>query len=260
MFESGEVPISVETRGDVLDHERDEVVARLTKLARMAPRPVRMMRASLLHEQDPALQRPNVAKASIDVDGRIVRAHVAAPEMGQALAALEERLSRLLDELSGRDQAARVETGLPTPGEWRHGDVPTLRPHVFPRPPEERQIMRRKTYAFAPMSVEDAAWELRMLDHDFFLFTNLTSNEENVIYRGGDGVLHLRQLSPPGEAFVDPVVIDADPAPVLDEHDAVKAFDITEGGFLFYVDRDTGRGHVLYRRYDGHYGLISPAI
>ncbi|MBO1414556.1 sigma 54 modulation/S30EA ribosomal C-terminal domain-containing protein, partial [Streptomyces sp. FH025] len=29
--------------------------------------------------------------------------------------------------------------------------------------------------------------------------------------------------------------------------------------FVFYTDTSTGRGNVLYRRYDGHYGLITPA-
>ena len=28
--------------------------------------------------------------------------------------------------------------------------------------------------------------------------------------------------------------------------------------WVFFRDADSGRGHVLYRRYDGHYGLIVP--
>ena len=28
--------------------------------------------------------------------------------------------------------------------------------------------------------------------------------------------------------------------------------------FLFFENAATGRGSVLYRRYDGHYGLIEP--
>lgn len=34
---------------------------------------------------------------------------------------------------------------------------------------------------------------------------------------------------------------------------------ITDDGLVFFRDRRSGRGHVLYRRYDGHYGLIEPA-
>jgi len=28
---------------------------------------------------------------------------------------------------------------------------------------------------------------------------------------------------------------------------------------VFFVEPTTGRGNVVYRRYDGHYGLISPS-
>ena len=31
------------------------------------------------------------------------------------------------------------------------------------------------------------------------------------------------------------------------------------GGEPFFLDAESGRGNVLYRRYDGHSGLITPA-
>ena len=30
--------------------------------------------------------------------------------------------------------------------------------------------------------------------------------------------------------------------------------------FVFFAEPDTSRGQVLYRRFDGHYGLITPAV
>jgi len=254
-----EAPLRLETQGDVSGSAQDEIETKLRRLSRRAPRPVRMLKATLVKHGDPALERPNVAMASIDVDGRVVRAHVAAAGMGQAIEAVEERLSRRLDELAERDQDKRHETGRHAAGEWRHGDLPTLHPDFFPRPIEERRIIRRKSYAMQPISVDEAIWEMRMLDHDFHLFTNAVTGEENVVYRGDDDVLHLRQIAPTGEAFVDPVLIDATPAPTLDEAGAVAMFDEADGPLLFFVDADTGRGTVLYRRYDGHYGLLLPA-
>jgi hypothetical protein len=32
-----------------------------------------------------------------------------------------------------------------------------------------------------------------------------------------------------------------------------------EGGGLFFVNSETGRGNLIYHRYDGHYGFIEPA-
>ncbi|MGZ8692199.1 MAG: sigma 54 modulation/S30EA ribosomal C-terminal domain-containing protein [Gaiellaceae bacterium] len=59
--------------------------------------------------------------------------------------------------------------------------------------------------------------------------------------------------------MVEPVGLDAAPAPLLEIGAAIEAFDIEGGPFLFFVDRARGRGAVLYRRVDGHYGLIAAA-
>jgi sigma 54 modulation/S30EA-like ribosomal protein len=40
---------------------------------------------------------------------------------------------------------------------------------------------------------------------------------------------------------------------------AVERLDATELPYRFFRDAGTHRGAVLYRRYDGHYGLITPA-
>jgi hypothetical protein len=41
--------------------------------------------------------------------------------------------------------------------------------------------------------------------------------------------------------------------------DAARAvLDLSDAPFVFYVDPSDDRGRVLYRRYDGHYGLVEP--
>ena len=49
------------------------------------------------------------------------------------------------------------------------------------------------------------------------------------------------------------------PAPVLDETEARERLELSGEPFVFYRDRDSGRGRVLYLRYDGHYGIIEAA-
>ena len=57
-------------------------------------------------------------------------------------------------------------------------------------------------------------------------------------------------------------MVDAAPvgpvAPVLRLDEAEERLDVGHEPFVFFVDAASGRGHVLYRRYDGHYGLIVP--
>ncbi|MGZ8702064.1 MAG: ribosome hibernation promotion factor [Gaiellaceae bacterium] len=253
------VPVHVTALGQVSERARHAAEEKLAKLARLAPRPVLFARATLVREADPALERPAIAKATMDVGGRIVRAHVAAPEMSEAIDLLVERLRGRLTELTERETVRRREPGIAEPGRWRHGDLPTHRPHYFPRPREERRLVRRKTFSLEPMSVEEAVWEMRMLDHDFHLFANASTGEENVVYVGDDGAIQLKQISCSDGTLVEPVGPDAAPAPLLEIGAAIEAFDIEGGPFLFFVDRARGRGAVLYRRVDGHYGLIAAA-
>ena len=41
--------------------------------------------------------------------------------------------------------------------------------------------------------------------------------------------------------------------------DATGLLDLGAEPFVFFIDYRTGRGNVVYRRYDGHYGLVAPA-
>ena len=46
-------------------------------------------------------------------------------------------------------------------------------------------------------------------------------------------------------------------APTLSESEAKSRLDLTGEPFIFYLDAESGRGRVMYLRYDGHYGVIT---
>ena len=48
-------------------------------------------------------------------------------------------------------------------------------------------------------------------------------------------------------------------APELTLTQAEERLDASGERFVFFVNPDTGRGNVVYLRYDGHYGVITPA-
>ena len=52
---------------------------------------------------------------------------------------------------------------------------------------DEPQIVRNKKFALRPMTEEDAAVQLELLGHNFYVFRNANSNEVNVIYKRADG-------------------------------------------------------------------------
>lgn len=52
---------------------------------------------------------------------------------------------------------------------------------------ETNRIIKVKRFDMKPMSPDEAAMQMELLDKDFFVFTNLSSGEINVIYRRKDG-------------------------------------------------------------------------
>lgn len=49
------------------------------------------------------------------------------------------------------------------------------------------KIVRTKRFAIKPMSVEEAAMQMDLLGHNFFVFANDNTNKVNVLYKKKDG-------------------------------------------------------------------------
>ena len=251
----------VVVRGDVSPRHVELAVAKLRTACATPPRPILFARLLLAIEPDPALERPAVAKATIDVSGRLVRAHVACPTMDEAIDLLADRIRDGIRLIHERLRDAARRTGVPTPGEWRHGDLPAHRPPYYPRPVDERRLVRTKSVSIGRISPEEAAFEMRLLDHDFHLYTDAGTGSDCLIHRTEDGGLAL--VSPdPGVArgpAGEPPELPISPAPRMAQADALSALDESGAPFVAFVDAERGRLHVAYLRYDGHHGLLAPA-
>jgi ribosome-associated translation inhibitor RaiA len=253
--------VVVQARGEVSQAERAYAQAKIARVERLAPGPVLFARVDLTAHSDPARERPAFAKAELDVDGRLVRAHVAAATMPEAIDRLEERLRDRVERFAHHREAEHLRHRGGGLHEWRHGDEPTSRPSYFPRPVGERELVRHKTYSVGTTSPEEAVVELELLDHDFYLFTNRETREDNVVARSDDGGYEL--LEPAATCTLDENAAPVRRSPVrpstLELDTARELLDEGDLPFVFFVDPLTRRGRVLYRRYDGHYGLIVPS-
>jgi hypothetical protein len=204
---------------------------------------------------------PIVAQGNLDVNGRLVRAQVAAPTMTEAVDVLEARLRSRLERTAEHWEAHRGRRYHPDPHEWRHGDPPSGWQPWFPRPAEERQVIRHKSFTLPRTTADEAAAEMDELDYDFHLFTEQGSGQDSVLYRAGPTGYRLAQLVPqpglvtPGKL---PLSISEQPAPLLSTKEAIERLNLSGLPFVFYCDGDHARGRLLYHRYDGHYGLITP--
>ena len=123
-------------------------------------------------------------------------------------------------------------------------------------------MVRHKTLAMVPMSVEEAADEMDLLDHGFYLYLDADHGLDRVVYRNGDGGLHVAP-SVDGEDLSDarppisPAVLVLNHLPL---EEAEVLLDEGDEAFVFFAEPGTDRGQVLYRRFDGHYGLVTPVV
>ena len=249
---------TVVVRGDVPDtmvtYAREKLLAAVVR----TPAPVLAMELRLDHHADPARERPNHVEVTIDLGGTPVRARYSASTMSEAIDRTLTRLRRRIDATATRRQARRLRHR--DEESWHHGDRPTSGRRSSPRPVDDRMLVRRKSFALHSSTIEEALYDLEILDHDFFLFVHDETDTEAVVHRTPDGYgLMQRTPTPEAVARVDiPLVVGPHPTTMTAEN-AMSVLDGADSPFTFFVDSTTGRGAVAYRRYDGDYGLIVPA-
>ncbi|WP_406176217.1 HPF/RaiA family ribosome-associated protein [Streptomyces sp. NBC_00996] len=253
--------IQVETQGQMPPGAVEYAQEKVRALTGRTREPVLYARVKLTCMANPAMERPAIAQANLDVNGRPARAHVSADTVTEAVDLLQDRLAGRLERLEEHWEARRGKAPVSGPHEWRHGSEPAHRPGYFPRPAEERQVVRHKAYSLARESPDEAAFELEAMDYDFHLFTDIGTGEDSVLYRSGPAGYRLAQVHPHHE-LVGPVAVPLTvsdlAAPRMDAAEARQRLELTGFPFVFFADATTERGNILYHRYDGHYGLISP--
>jgi ribosome-associated translation inhibitor RaiA len=254
------IDVDVSARGAVPAKERRRAHDRLAQLDRRIPDPVLGARVMLTQEANPRLERPARAEAELDVNGRLVCGRVAAATMPQAIGELGEQLERQLDEFEQRRTRLHRRPEHPEDGEWRHGDWSPPRPAYFPRPIEERELIRRKTFAIDPVDPVEAVAQMLDLDHAFYLFRDAQTGEDAVVYRRDDGRIGLiAQGNAAGHGDEGPVREPSRFSDPIALQTAIAEMNELSHRFMFFVDDSSRRGTVIYMRYDGHYGLLEPA-
>ncbi|MET9617652.1 ribosome hibernation promotion factor [Kitasatospora indigofera] len=255
------VAIRLETRGEVSLGAPDYARAKVLAVVERLDEPVLAARVKLTQEANHAIRKPALAQVVIDLDGRPVRAHVAAATMREAVDLVQERLVARLARIRQHADLRRHQVVPPAgPGARDGAERRGHRPHHRVRAQEDRRIVRHKTFSLSRQAVWAAVLEMEAMDYDFHLFTEAGTGRDSVVYRD-DATGNLR-LACAGPAEPEPergLTVSTAAVPELSPAEAVARIDLTGLPFLFFTDVATGRGNVLYHRHDGHFGLITPA-
>lgn len=257
------VPFEVSTAGPVSARQRKAVVSMVERVVGAVAEPVAHVRIRAEHHPEHTRHAPVLLRVVVDIRPGPVRAHVDADTFHEAIDAVEHRLRDQLRHRAERRQASHQRRPSAHEGGWRHGDVPGARPPYFPRPVEDRRIVRHKTFAPAASTVEEAVFDLESMGYDFFLFVEERSGDDAMVDRDDDGAYTVHFCDGPVDGMTDETVPDGivthpHGAPRMGVEEAQERLDAGHEPRVFFCDSTSGRGRVLYRRYDGHYGLIVP--
>ena len=261
MTQAPVMQVQTETCGDVPRHTVRFAADRVGSLLTWASEPVLFARIKLTMIADPAVQRPAIAQVTVDLNGRPLRVQAEGRIMHEAVDHACDRLRTQLLRAARHWEATRGGRPVPTPGEWRHQSQPARRLPYYPRPADEREVVRRKSYALDRETPEEAAAEAELMDYHFHLFTERSTGQDSVICRSVGGY-RLQLAVPPVDGLGsadESIVVSEAAAPRLPLSETAAMLEASGQPFLFFVDAETGRGNVLYHRYDGHYGLIVPS-
>lgn len=271
--------IETQAYGEVPEDAMDLAVLRLRSVLRSAPSPVLFGRVKLA--VSPGLvagtSRSVVAQANVDLSGRLVRAQGVAENMRTAIELMCERLGVQLRNAGG----GQGEFALRRAGARAGARARVPRPR---RAAEAPVVVRHKGYGLARLTVEEAIAELEAFDFDFHLFTERVTGSDSVVYTTVRGY-RVAQVEPrpdlvggagagsgagsgPGGGLGsgssgglagETVSVSEVPAPRMGVDEAQGRLEGLEQPFIFFVDQRSGRGNLLYFRYDGDLGLITPA-
>lgn len=250
------VDVQVSARGAISAGQRTQARDKVSRLARLCREPVRVAQVRLMLESGPGRDRPAEVEAVLDIDGTVARAHVAAATISEAIDLVVDRLRRRIERLEDRRHRLPERRAATNGSRARHGELPGQRPERVARGVDERDVVRRKSFALEPLTLDEAAFDLDALAHDFYLFREQTTMRDCVLFYGTDGLELLHPVDVKPDLANVAVAVRARPVLLtLSESDARERLDVSHERFVFF-ESVSGRGNVMYLRNDGHYGLI----
>ncbi|WP_030060505.1 sigma 54 modulation/S30EA ribosomal C-terminal domain-containing protein [Streptomyces novaecaesareae] len=227
----------VEIRGELPREDAEYARARARETATGLGPGAHALRLRLTRTGDRSVTRPALAQADVELDG-------AGPVRVQlATGTARESVDLVLGTLAGRAVRLREQGDIGFAVSYESA----YRPQYADRPLTQRRIARHKEVVLARRTPEQAVRELLALDRRFHLYADATTGRESLVHR-----------CPLSGAATEPYIAGTAALPPLDLAEAARRLWLTGRPFLGHTDPGDGRLRVLYRRYDGHYGLIEP--
>ncbi|MDQ2751297.1 MAG: ribosome-associated translation inhibitor RaiA [Actinomycetota bacterium] len=172
----------------VPDHYRQHVADKLEKIERYDHKIIRTD-VELQHERNPRQTgRCQHVEITCRTRGPVVRSEARAEDFYKALDLATERLERRFRQAADR---RRVHHGRRTPPSITDFVADGISPAASDADVVEDEpaydgpgrVVREKEHTAKPMSIDQALFEMELVGHDFFLFSDVDSGRPTVVYR-----------------------------------------------------------------------------
>ncbi len=178
----------------VTDALFDHAEAKLERLTRILPPwdDATTVELELSVERNPKITQDQIAEVTVRTKGPVLRVKETADDMyaaiDQAARKLERQARRYRDRRKDHqgppmDEVPDIlgaQVGAAARGVAEELDH-EVEPEPFPK------LVKSKSFVMRAMAPEDAALQMDMLQHDFYVFRNSEDGEVNVVYRRRDG-------------------------------------------------------------------------
>jgi putative sigma-54 modulation protein len=139
-------------------------------------------------EKNPRISAKEVCEVTVWGHGHVIRAKAASPDAFASVDRVIDKLEHQMEKLKSRMQSRAHPRRVPV-----DSGVPDQAPEGYEEgvAPGQDRIVKTKRFEIKPMTPEEAALQMDMLGHDFYLFTNADTGVAAVVYRRNDGNVGL---------------------------------------------------------------------
>ena len=159
--------------GNVSQKDREYAAKKLGRLDRYFHS---ANKVEMVHREDGAKHRIEI---TVFADGFTVRGEEVDKSVHAAIDLVSSKIEERLKKLKGRILRSHKKSGRTVPAALVNEPVEENHNGHF-------ELRERKSFLVKPMSIEEAALQMEMIDHPFFVFRDEDTNQIAVLYRRKD--------------------------------------------------------------------------